>query len=123
MSQGQFRFAFYAKDFESTVAFYRDGLELPLLRSWDRGADDQGALFAAASGAIEVLKNPSGQTFMAPQGAWMYFEVDDVDRWHQRVRQKGLPVKQDLADWPWGHRGFSVTDPNGLEVVLFSVIR
>jgi catechol 2,3-dioxygenase-like lactoylglutathione lyase family enzyme len=68
MSQGQFRFVFHTKDYESTVAFYQDGLELPILRRWDRGPDDQGVLFGAASGVIEVLKNPSGRRFIGPQG-------------------------------------------------------
>ncbi len=36
MTTGQFRFAFFARDYESTVAFYRDGLELPIAGTWDR---------------------------------------------------------------------------------------
>ncbi len=120
MSSGQFRLAFYAKDYEPTVDFYRDGLELPTLRRWDRGPDDKGTLFGAASGLIEVLQNPRGREFVPPQGAWAYFEVDDIDHQYHRVLEKGLRVKQELATWPWGHRGFSVIDPNGLELVLFS---
>lgn len=121
MSKGQFRLAFYARDYESTVGFYRDGLELTIIRRWDRGPDDKGALFGAASGLIEVLQNPPGREFVPPQGAWAYFEVDDVDNQYHRVLEKGLPVKRELTSWPWGHRGFSVIDPNGLELVLFSV--
>jgi hypothetical protein len=36
MREGQFRFAFFTPAYESTVAFYRDGLELPVLETWDR---------------------------------------------------------------------------------------
>ncbi len=30
MSAGQFRFAYFTPDYDSTVAFYRDGLEFPV---------------------------------------------------------------------------------------------
>jgi len=55
MSVGQFRFAYFTPHYESTVAFYRDGLDLPVIETWDRNPDDRGTLFGAASGVIEVL--------------------------------------------------------------------
>ena len=33
MAEGQFRFAYFTPDYESTVAFYRDGLALPVIES------------------------------------------------------------------------------------------
>jgi catechol 2,3-dioxygenase-like lactoylglutathione lyase family enzyme len=52
---GEIRFIFRAKDYDASVTFYRDGLELPIVGSWDRGPDERGTLFQAASGIIEVL--------------------------------------------------------------------
>ncbi len=49
MAKSEFRCVFFARDYESTVAFYRDGLELPVVETWDRGRDDRGTLFRAAS--------------------------------------------------------------------------
>ncbi len=58
MSKGQFRFSYFTPNYDTTVSFYRDDLELPVVESWDRSADDRGTLFAAASGIIEVVLRP-----------------------------------------------------------------
>ena len=55
MSRGQFRFSYFTPDYETTVAFYREGLGLPVIEFWDRNPEDRGTLFGAASGLIEVL--------------------------------------------------------------------
>jgi catechol 2,3-dioxygenase-like lactoylglutathione lyase family enzyme len=126
MSKGQFRFSYFTRDYESTVAFYRDGLELPVIESWDRGPDDRGILFGAASGIIEVLTFPrSGHSShlwddRPPQGAFMAMEVDDIESRYRRAVEKGLMIKQELTDQEWGHKSFCVSDPNGLTLYLFT---
>ena len=128
MSHGQFRFSYFTPKYELTVAFYRDGLGLPILESWDRNPDDRGILFGAASGMIEVLTLPqSGESShlwddRPPQGAFMVIEVDDVERDFQRVVDKGLPIKQPLTNQAWGHRSFCVSEPNGLVLYFFKRI-
>ena len=122
MPSGEFRFVFYARDYNDTVSFYRDGLELPIIGGWDRALHDQGTLFGAASGIIEVI-HPGGREFTPPVGAWLLFHVDDVDELYRRVRRKGLSIKLELTDRPWGHREFQVADPNGITVAVFSPIR
>jgi catechol 2,3-dioxygenase-like lactoylglutathione lyase family enzyme len=119
---GEFRFIFRAKDYDASVAFYRDGLELPIVGSWDRGPAERGTLFQAASGVIEVLAVRPGETYVQPQGMELSYEVNDVNGWYERVQEKGLPIKKGLADKPWGHRTFSVTDPDSIKVILYSVI-
>ena len=128
MSKGQFRFSYFTADYESTVAFYRDGLELPMLESWDRNPDDRGTLFAAASGTVEVLTLPRGESShlwddRPPQGVFMVIEVDDVEGEYRRSVEKGLPIKQKLTDQKWGHRSFCLLEPNGLTLYLFSAMQ
>lgn len=126
MNRGQFRFAYFTPTYESTVGFYRDGLELPVLESWDRNPDDRGTVFGAASGMIEVLALPrSGETShlwddRPPQGAFMVIEVDQVEERYLQATAKGLPVTQGLKDQSWGHRSFCVREPNGLTLYFFS---
>jgi uncharacterized glyoxalase superfamily protein PhnB len=79
-------------------------------------------MFQAASGIIEVLALRSGETYVQPQGMELYYKVDDVEGWYERVQEKGLPIKKGLADKPWGHRTFSITDPDSIKVILYSVI-
>ena len=123
MSSGEFRFVYVAKDYQETIAFYRDGLELPIVGGWDRGPDDKGTLFGAASGIIEVIRNPDREAVEPPVGAWLLVEVDDVDESYQRAREKGLPIPQELINTAWGSRLFSISDPNGIKVDFFSRTR
>lgn len=126
MKRGQFRFAYFTPLYEATVAFYQDGLDLPVLEMWDRATDDRGTLFGAASGMIEVLALPQGgesdHLFDArpPQGAFMVIELDELETRYRRVQEKGLPIQQELKDQAWGHRSFCVRDPNGLTLYFFS---
>jgi catechol 2,3-dioxygenase-like lactoylglutathione lyase family enzyme len=119
---GEFRFIFRAKDYEASVAFYRDGLELPIVDSWDRGPAEKGTLFQAGSGIIEVLALAPGAEYAPLQAGELAYQVEDVDEWYRRIREKGLPIRGELADKPWGHRTFSLTDPDGMKVILFSII-
>ena len=128
MTSGQFRCAFFAPDYESTVAFYRDGLGLSLIESWDKGRDDRGTLFRAASGIIEVMALPQDKDegsvwdYREPQGMWIVIEVKDVDVLYRRVLARGLPIKEELKNQNWGHRSFIVSDPNGMGLYIFSEI-
>jgi catechol 2,3-dioxygenase-like lactoylglutathione lyase family enzyme len=122
---GQFRFCYFTPKYEETVAFYRDGLELLLIESWDRHRDDRGSLFKAADGIIEVIVRPQGPSDhhwddRPPQGASMVIEVDDVADLYRRSVGKKLPVVQPLKDQSWGHRSFCVREPNGLTIYFFS---
>lgn len=121
----QFRFCYFTPKYDETVAFYRDGLEFPLLEAWDRSPDDRGSLFQAAAGIVEVIVRPKGPSShlwddRPPQGACMVIEVVDVDALHRRSVERRLPVTQGLTDQSWGHRSFCVREPNGLTLYLFS---
>jgi len=128
MNKGQFRFAYFTAEYESTVAFYRDGLEFAVLNSWDRGPDDCGTLFSAASGFIEVLASPGSGAARdlgddrPPQGAFMVIEMADLRQTYLKCVKKKLFIQQELTVQPWGHLSFSLKDPNGLTVYLFSAI-
>ncbi|HVR87719.1 MAG TPA: VOC family protein [Planctomycetota bacterium] len=122
---GQFRFCYFTPKYEETVAFYREGLGLPLVDSWDRPPEDRGSLFQAAAGIIEVLLRPTGPSSplwddRPPQGASMVIEVADVDEIHRRSIEKRLPVTQGLTNQSWDHRSFCLREPNGLSLYLFS---
>ena len=51
----------------------------------------------------------------ACNGAGCYLIVGDVDDWHARMAERGLPVTP-IADQPWGMREFTLTDPSGNHV-------
>lgn len=120
---GQFRLVFWPKQYEASVAFYKQGLRLPVDHEWDYGGGDRGVVFLAGGGMIELLGLAPGQSYVQPQGVGMLIQVDDADRWLALARERGLTVIQEPTSYPWGHRIVRLADPDGLVVSLFSIIQ
>ncbi len=121
-ANGQFRVIFSPQDYEASVAFYRDGLGLPLDHDWDFGGGDRGAVFIAGGGMVELIGLMPGQEYVQPKGMGLLIQVDDADRWHKLAGERGLTVIQEPTSYPWGHRIVRVADPDGIVVSLFSLI-
>ncbi|MEE8187099.1 MAG: VOC family protein [Nitrososphaerales archaeon] len=127
MSDREFRFIIITEKYEETVAFYRDGLGLTVKETWEKGASNRATLFEASSGIIEVVatplfSDPAGELLTAglPRGTTIGIEVGDVGVWYEKIRAKHLHLRKGLSDLPWGHRGFSISDPNEMAVYIFS---
>lgn len=118
---GEFRFAFDARDYDASVRFYRDLMALPLAGDWDRGSGDRGSLFRAAEGLIEVLEMVPGAVYSRPANARIVFEVPDVDAEYRRLRALGLEVPPPVS-YPWGHRATSLRDPDGIRIMMFTLV-
>ena len=116
----QFRFVYATDRYEETVAFWLVDIGLDRVSGWDRAPDDRGAIFALGSGLVEVLTPGSGPSFGGCGGMKLLAEVEDADAWWDELEMRGAPVTSRPKDRPWGHRDFSVTDPNGLTVVFFA---
>ncbi len=54
------------------------------------------------------------------RGVMLNFKVDDVDAEHAKLVNAGLQTAMPLEDHPWGDRGFSVIDPIGNSVYIYS---
>lgn len=56
------------------------------------------------------------------QGMYLTIEVEDVDKMYNELKKKGVPIKIDIRDEPWGDRHFAVQDPNGIgiDIVKYS---
>lgn len=56
------------------------------------------------------------------QGLYFTIEVEDVDEVYKDIRRKGIEVKIDIRDEPWGDRHFAIEDPNGVgvDIVTYS---
>jgi lactoylglutathione lyase len=109
----------YVSDLESSVAFYRDVLGVPLKFV------DHGYAEFATQGARLGLFDPAGlqdligRSRPAPgPGAEVLFLVDDVDREAARLRDAGATILSGPVDRPWGHRTVHVADPDGHVVEL-----
>jgi len=124
--EGKFRFAYFTNQYDETCEFYKNTLGFKLEHSWDRHDNDKGAVFKAGVGLIEILHHPSisehkvlGLDYRTPQGAFMVIQVWNVDELYEKFKVKGIPFKQDIVDQDWGHRSFSILEPNGLVLFFF----
>ena len=74
----------------------------------------------------------SNLEFMSPQapahklcntaGLTYNMGVADVDAEHARLTGLGLVPTEPLEDHPWGDRGFAVSDPNGVQLYIYTEI-
>lgn len=49
-------------------------------------------------------------------GLYLTIEVEDVDELYHYIKKKGIEIKIDIRDEPWGDRHFAIEDPNGVGV-------
>ncbi len=124
--EGAFRFSYFTDQYAETYSFYAEQLGFPLAHSWDRNADDKGALFRAGAGLIEILHRPeeeehrsAGLDYRIPQGVFMGIQVRDAGERFAKYQSAGIPFEQEITDQDWGHRSFSVVEPNGLILFFF----
>ena len=64
--------------------------------------------------------HPTQQSFFQTEygGTGMYFtiEVEEVDPLYEELKKKGIEIKIDIRDEPWGDRHFAIEDPNGIGI-------
>ncbi len=61
-------------------------------------------------------QQPLFQPAFKGEGMYLTIETDDVDRLYQEIKAKGVAIKIDLRDEPWGDRHFAIQDPNGVGI-------
>ena len=124
MFRGEYRAVAYVDvaDYEQSLAFYRDILRLRACYTWDYGTKDRGHKFVIGSGdgTLEVLcrKDPM------PQGnETLMFEAQDADSCFEAIMKKAVPLVQVLqgpCGYKDGTRAFTLLDPHGNHVVIYS---
>lgn len=78
---------------------------------------------------LRIGENGPTIQFMQPKGEMpayngagvtLNFKVDNVDGEYARLMSAGLQPAMPLEDHPWGDRGFSVMDPIGNSLYIYS---
>ena len=61
---------------------------------------------------------------VSPKGAGQYIHinVEDIDEFYKSVLAKDLKPFGAPQDFPWGHREFVLSDPDGYKIVFFSKV-
>lgn len=115
----------HTRHFDKMLRFYQDVLEMRCISSW-KHPDNVGGLLSPGKGmgqlAVEILDykgRPVRRS--APSNVDLSLEVRDADAWHDRLKKQGVEIVAALEDKPWGHRAFSVEDPDGMRVTIYEV--
>lgn len=104
----------YVSDVARSKAFYSDVLGLEVL-------EDFGDFVRLGTGAdVGLSLHVAGRLEAACQGVELNFEVDDVDRTHRDLADRGVAFTQPPKDMPWGARHAYLRDPDGHPVSLFT---
>ena len=126
MAVHELRVALTVEDYELTLAFYRDGLELPLMETWEEeGA--RGALFEVGRATLEVLSVEHAEMVDRievgePVGARvrLALEVDDSVKAAEKLVVAGAKLVGSPVVTPWNHRNVRLSDPDGVQLTLFT---
>ena len=117
---GALKTRIHCRDFEQSLAFYRDILGLSLLKQWHSGAD---------RGAILTLGGLDGDAFvelgedltLAPRqnnsGLSLQLQVTDAADMARQLQGR-WPFRGPVAR-PWHSRYLYLEDPEGLQIILF----
>ena len=70
--------------------------------------------------SIQFMQPKEGMAEYRAEGVMLNFKVDDVDAEHARLLNEGVQLAMPLEDHPWGDRGFSIIDPIGTSLYIYS---
>ncbi|MGW4121427.1 VOC family protein [Nocardia sp. NPDC004711] len=104
------------RDYERTVEFYRDALELAIAREYPGGT-----VFFAGQSLIEVAGH--GRADDAPSGfaGAIWLQVRDCDDAAAELALRGVIIDRAPEREPWGLIEMWIRDPEGTPLVLVEV--
>lgn len=103
-------------DYERTLAFYRDALELAIAREYPGGT-----VFYAGQSLIEVAAH--GRDDTAPSGfaGAVWLQVRDAGIAATELATRGVPIDRAPVREPWGLIEMWLHDPDGTPIVLVEI--
>jgi lactoylglutathione lyase len=122
----QLRIALTVENYEEALAFYRDGLGMPLLAEWNAPGSN-GALLEAGRATLEIFDE--GQAALVDEievgrrvaGTVRFaVEVDDSAAVADELVQAGAQREAEPVEPPWGGVNVRLQAPDGLQLTLFS---
>jgi predicted enzyme related to lactoylglutathione lyase len=122
----ELRVALTAEDFDSLVAFYRDGLGLKPGDAWTNHG--RGQLFHSGKAVIEILDKEhaahvdSLEAGKPLSGSIRFaFRVPDIHVAIENALKYGAKLVHEPVRTPWDDLNARVESPDGLQITLFQV--
>lgn len=97
-------------DARASEAFYRD--KLGFRTTWDHDPGDGHPVFVevARDGVAFHLSEHEGD---GPEKVSIYVNVADAAALFRDFQKRGVKISSPLEDMPWGHKVFTLEDPDG----------
>lgn len=117
----------FPEDLEESVAFYRDVLGFVVASKEEGVVELRSGDMTLWLHDVDAIEDDAYrgelQEYKRGVGANLCFQVDDVDKYQERVVEKAdAPVEQPVDEKPWGIRRFTVRDPDGYHLQFFSYV-
>lgn len=110
------RVLFRPKDYERSVAFYRDGIGLAIAREYAGGT-----VFYAGQSLLELAGHGAAAAGAPPFPGALWLQVRDLAEAQEQLRQRGVPITREARREPWGLHEMHVTDPDGVTLIFVEV--
>ena len=111
------RFMLHPREFDRSVAFYRDILGLHPMREFGK-AGSRGVVFFLGGGYLELTDR---QVEPPASSTEIWLQVRDVRQAERELRAAEVPIIESAVEKPWGLIELRVTDPDGLVLILVEV--
>jgi catechol 2,3-dioxygenase-like lactoylglutathione lyase family enzyme len=111
------RFMLHPRDFDRSVAFYRDVLGLHPMREFGKGAS-RGIVFFLGGGYLELTDR---QIDPPASSTELWLQVRDVRDTERQLRAARVPILESAAEKPWGLIELRAADPDGLVLIFVEV--
>ena len=120
------RVALTVADFDQALAFYRDGLGLPVVVDWTAGEAGRSVVLAAGRATIELLDASdaaytdaveAGERISGP--VRLALEVESVERAAERLRAQGAEAPRGPVHTPWGDFTQRLRAPDDMQLSLY----
>lgn len=102
-------------DYQRTLAFYRDGLDLAIHREYSAGT-----VFFAGQSLIEVAAHGGASEPTSFDGA-LWLQVRDIESAADELRARGVPIVRAARTEFWGLIEMWLRDPDGIDIVLVQI--
>ena len=122
----ELRIALTVEDYDRAVLFYRDGLGLAEVESWNR-PNGRGMILDAGRATLELFDPLQAETLddievgRRVSGPVRFaLHVDDPAEAAAELVAAGAAREHELVVTPWGDRNARVRAPDGMQLTLFT---
>jgi len=111
---------FTVNDLARSLAFY-EGLGFAVGERWEDKGKLHGVMLHAGNCMLGLTQDDfaKGKDRVKGVGIRIWISTDqDIDQIAARAKAGGVKLDGEPEDYPWGGRGFAVTDPDGFKLTI-----